>query len=159
MIRRKTVNTEEEMILQKIRYFCSYQERSIRETGEKLKDWVVQRKRIPGIIRQLQKEGYLNEERFAKAFAGGKFRQNKWGLQKIGFELKLKGVPESIINKGLESIDREDYLNVLKDLILRKKNEIKSEEELIIREKIINFVHGKGYEIDLILAVLKELKI
>ena len=147
------------MVLQKIQYFCSYQERCIRDTEAKLRDWAVQKKLIPGIISQLQKENYLNEERFAIVFAGGKFRVNKWGRQKIGFELKLKGIPDALIRKGLEAIDKEDYIRVLHHLILKKHKEIKPEKDLNIREKIITFANGKGYEMELILAALKELKI
>ena len=158
-MRRKAEQTDEELVLQKIRYFCSYQERSVRETEEKLRDWAVQRKRIPGIIRQLREEGYIDEKRFAIAFAGGKFRQNKWGRQKIGFELRLRGLSDKLVIEGIKAIDEEEYLKVLHSLILRKKNELKPENEPVSREKIINFVHGKGYEIDLILAALKELKI
>ena len=147
------------MVLQKIQYFCSYQERCIRDTEEKLKDWAVQKKLIPSIISRLQEEGYINEERFAKVYAGGKFRVNKWGRQKIEFELKLKGIPEGMIQKGIEEIDEEDYQRVLRDLIRKKQKEIIPEKDLNIREKIITFVQGKGYEMELILAALKELKI
>jgi regulatory protein len=156
---KKTKPIDSGMVLQKIQYFCSYQERCIRDTEEKLKDWTVQKKLIPSIIRQLQEEGYINEERFAKVYAGGKFRVNKWGRQKIEFELKLKGIPEGIIKKGIEEIDEEDYQRILRDLIRKKQKEITPEKDLNIREKIITFVQGKGYEMELILTALKELKI
>ena len=108
---------------------------------------------------RLQKEGYLNEERFAKAFAGGKFRLNKWGRQKIDFELRIRGVPELMIQEGLLEIDDEEYKQTLKEILHRKKNEIKPEKNVNIREKMINFAYGKGYETDLILSVIKEMKI
>jgi regulatory protein len=147
------------MVLQKIQYFCSYQERCIRDTEEKLRDWAVQKKLVPSIIDQLQKEGYIDEERYAKVFTGSKFRLNKWGRQKIEFELWLKRIPEELIRKGLEEIDEDEYQKVLKDLILKKQKEIKPDKEFNVREKIINFVHNKGYEMELILSALKELKI
>lgn len=156
---KKTKPIDSGMVLQKIQYFCSYQERCIRDTEEKLKDWAVQKKLIPSIISQLQEEGYINEERFAKMYAGGKFRVNKWGRQKIEFELKLKGIPEGMIQKGIEEIDEEDYQRILRDLIRKKQKEITPEKDLNIREKIITFVQGKGYEMELILTALKELKI
>jgi regulatory protein len=156
---RKMNPTDTGMVLDKIKYFCSYQERCIHEVEEKLKDWAVQKKLIPSIITELQKEGYLNEERFAKVFAGGKFRINKWGRQKIEFELKLKGIPPEMIKNGLAEIDNEDYFRVLRDLLKKKYEEIKSDNEVNIREKIIAFVQGKGYEIELILTELKEMKI
>jgi regulatory protein len=147
------------MVLQKIKYFCSYQERCVHEVEEKLKDWAVQKKLIPSIIDELQKEGYLNEERFAKVFAGGKFRINKWGRQKIEFELKLKGIPKDFIETGVSEIDEEDYLRVLKDLITKKQGELKPDKDLNIREKIIAFVQAKGYETELIITTIKKLKI
>jgi regulatory protein len=151
--------TETPLILQKIRHFCSYQERCISEVEQKLKDLTVQKKKIPLIINQLQKDGYLSEERFAKAFAGGKFRLNKWGHFKIEHEMKIRGIPELIIQEGMAEIDETEYLQTLKDLMIHKFNEIKSEKNVNIREKIINFAFGKGYEMDLILGILKEIKI
>jgi regulatory protein len=156
---KRTKPVDSGMVLQKIQYFCSYQERCIRDTEKKLKDWAVQKKLIPSIISQLKEEGYINEERFAKVYAGSKFRINKWGRQKIEFELKLKRIPEVLIQKGIEEIDEEDYQQVLRDLIQRKQKEIIPEKNLNIREKIITFVQGKGYEMELIFTALKELKI
>ena len=147
------------LIIQKIRNYCSYQERCIREVEEKLKSLAVQKQKIPGIINQLQIDGYLSEERFAKAYAGGKFRLNKWGRNKIEFELRIRGIPELMIQEGLAGIDDEEYRDALKELMIRKYNEIKSEKNVNIREKILKFAYGKGYEMEIILVLLKELKI
>ena len=152
-------STETPLILQKIRHFCSYQERCISEVEQKLKDLTVQRKMIPGIINQLQKEGYLDEERYAKAFAGGKFRLNKWGRHKIEFEMKIRRIPELMIQEGMAEIDEAEYLQTLRELMIHKFNEIKSDKNVNIREKILNFAYGKGYEMELILGLIKEMKI
>jgi regulatory protein len=150
---------ESPLILQKIRNFCSYRERCISEVEEKLKSLAVQKQKIPGIINQLQKEGYLDEERFAKAFAGGKFRLNKWGKNKIEFEMRIRGIPELMIQEGMAEIDENEYHQTLKELMIHKYNEIKSDENVNIREKILNFAYGKGYEMEFILRFLKEMKI
>jgi regulatory protein len=152
-------STESTLILQKIRNYCSYQERCISEVEQKLKDLAVQRKKITGIINQLQKDGYLDEERFARAFAGGKFRLNKWGKNKIEFEMKIRGIPELMIQEGMAEIDEDEYLLTLKELMIHKYNEIKSDKNVNIREKILNFAYGKGYEMEFILGYLKEMKI
>ena len=152
-------SSETPLILQKIRNYCSYQERCISEVEQKLKDLAVQRKKITGIINQLQKEGYLDEERFARAFAGGKFRLNKWGKNKIEFEMKIRGIPELMIQEGMAEIDEDEYLQTLKELMIHKYNEIKSDKNVNIREKILNFAYGKGYEMEFILRFLKEMKI
>ena len=150
---------ETNLILQKIRHYCSYQERCISEVEQKLRAFSLQSEKIPGIINQLQKEGYLDEERFAKIFAGGKFRVNKWGRNKIEFEMKIRGVPVLIVQEGMTEIDEENYLHTLKELMLHKFNEIKTKKNVNIREKIINFAYGKGYEMELILVFIKEMKI
>jgi len=150
---------ETSIILKKIHHYCSYQERCISEVEQKLKDLAVQRGKIPGIINQLQKEGYLDEERFAKAFAGGKFRLNKWGRHKIEFEMKIRGIPELMIQEGMIEIDETEYLQTLRELMTHKFNEIKSDKNVNIREKILNFAYGKGYEMELILGLIKEMKI
>lgn len=157
---RRKVNPEfdQELILEKIRHFCSYQERYIREVEEKLKDWTVQRQKIPGIVNRLQQEGFLNEQRFVKVFSGGKFRLNKWGRQKIAFELKIRGIPESMIPLGLSEINEDEYRKTLKNLILRKQSETAHEKNLTARSKIVNFVAGKGYEMHLILDIMNELQ-
>jgi regulatory protein len=159
VVQRKVKPVDSELVVQKIRYFCSYQERNTREVEDKLKGWKVQKKRIASIIRMLQEEGFLNEERFAKVFAGGKFRVNRWGRERIAFELRMKGVPENLIKKGLEEIEEEEYLKVLKELIEKKQTELLPENDFTTREKIINFAYGKGYEFDRILSVIKELNI
>jgi regulatory protein len=152
-------SAETPLILQKIRHFCSYQERCISEVEQKLKDLTVQREMISGIINQLQKEGYLDEERYAKAFAGGKFRLNKWGRHKIEFEMKIRRIPELMIQEGMAEIDEIEYLQTLRGLMIHKFNEIKSDKNVNIREKILNFAYGKGYEMELILGLIKEMKI
>ena len=156
---KKTVNGEDpELILKKIRHYCSYHERSIAETERKLEQWHYQKSRIPSMINRLQQEGYLDEERFARVFAGGKFRINKWGKRKIEYAMRLRGLPELMIQEGLAEIGDREYRKIVKDLISRKLKEINPEKNLNFREKIINFALGKGYEINLILEVLKELK-
>lgn len=159
MPRRPVEPLEPALVLEKTRHYCGYQERCIRDVEGKLKDWAVQREIIQSIIKQMQEEGFLDEKRFAKAFARGKFKVNKWGRQKIEFELKIRGIPKLMITKGIASIDETEYLRVLEDLILRKQKEFNRKKDLNIREKILNFVVGKGYEMELTLGLMKTLKI
>ncbi len=146
-------------IIRKIRLFCSYQERCSREVEDKLKSWAVQKQYLPSILLQLRREEFLDEKRFAKSFARGKFRLNKWGRQKIEFEMKLRGLSDPDIAEGIREIDDAEYKKVLRELISRKYQEIKEEKNLNVREKIINFAFGKGYEMKLILQLLKEMQI
>jgi regulatory protein len=178
-----------EIITKKLELYCAYQERCIRDVTSKLKDWNLRESQIEKIIEKLKKDNFINEERFAKSFARGKFKVNKWGRQRIAFELHLKNIPAHMIQAGLNEIDEEEYMDMLKQLILKKRNETgkarlasnivpemedvadddadalprtkenNNEKKLNIREKIINFVHNKGYEMSLILVLMNELKI
>ncbi|MDP4281914.1 MAG: regulatory protein RecX [Bacteroidota bacterium] len=147
-----------EIILQNIRNFCAYQERNIPEIEEKLKKWMVDDDKIPEIIHQLKEENYLDEFRYARLYTSGKLRIKKWGKKKIEFELRKKGLPAQAIEEGLSAIDEDEYREILTSLILEKNKEIKGSKSLNNRQKIINFVLNKGFEIDLILNIIKQLK-
>jgi len=149
---------ESEILIKKLEQFCAYQERCTSEIMAKLKYWKVNENRFTSIILKLKEENFLNEERFAKSYARGQFRLNKWGKRKIFFELNHKNIPDVIIQAGLQEIDDEEYRQVLKDLILKKNVELKNKKSLNIRGKIINFAQGKGFEMELILDIVKELK-
>ena len=73
--------------------------------------------------------------------------------------MKIRGIPELMIQEGMAEIDETEYLQTLKELMIHKFNEIKTQKNVNIREKIINFAFGKGYEMEFILVFLKEMKI
>ncbi|MFZ4521644.1 MAG: regulatory protein RecX [Bacteroidales bacterium] len=152
-------NSDLEVVLARIQHYCAYQERCNEEVESKLIQWKVAPVRIRKIKILLNREGYIDEERFARIFACGKFHINKWGRIKIRHELKIRKIPETLIQKALEEIGDDDYRRTIHELILKKMSEIKISKHLNMREKIITFVTGKGFEFDLIIKVLTELKI
>lgn len=107
----------------------------------------------------LHAEGFIDEERYARVFVRGKFHINKWGRAKIRYELKGRNIPPILVKKAMEEIGEDDYMRTIRELILKKQSEINTGKHLNIREKIITFVTGKGFEFDLISKVLTELKI
>ena len=150
---------DSDYILSKVRGFCAYQERCVSEVAGKLREWKVDRKRADKIIEQLIREDYLNEERFARIFAGGKFRNNHWGKTKIIYELEKRQVPDLIIQIGLEEIDDEEYVETLKELIRRKNRELRVTDPFKRKQKLIAFGIQKGYHYGLVKQVVEELKI
>ena len=142
---------------EKISSYCAYQERSHKEVRNKLYEYGLHRADVDEILSRLITDGFLNEERFAKAFAGGKFRIKKWGRNKIINELESHGVTSKCIQKGLSEIESADYNKALRSL-LKKKLELTSEENLFKkRDKVARFAIGKGYESELVWGMLKEL--
>ncbi|HRD43896.1 MAG TPA: RecX family transcriptional regulator, partial [Ferruginibacter sp.] len=107
------LNIGKEKAWQKIKHYCAYQERSHKEVKEKLYGFGLYKAEVELLLTQLIEENYLNEERFATAFAGGKFRMKQWGRQKIKYELKQKQVSDYCIKKALAAIDGEQYEKIL----------------------------------------------
>jgi len=145
-----------EQALQKLRHYCAYQERSHSEVKDKLYQLGVWKKDHDEIIASLIEDNYLNEERFAIAFAGGKFRMKQWGRVKIRYELKQKQVTEYCIRKALKEIKEEDYLSVLNKLVAEKYASLKSEQYLVRKKKTMDFLMQRGFEPDLIMKALNE---
>ena len=139
--------------LQKLRHYCAYQERCHSEVKEKLYSLGIGKKGLDGIIATLIEEGYLDEERFALAFAGGKFRIKQWGRVKIKYELKQKQVSDYSINKALKQINEKEYIAVLKKLAEDKYASLKNEQPFLRKKKTMNYLLQKGYEGEMVRGI------
>lgn len=143
--------------LTKIYRYCAYQERSHREVKNKLYEYGLRSAEVDEILAQLITEGFLNEERYAKAFAGGKFRIMKWGRLKIQRELEMEGLTPRCIARGLSEIDSKDYSKTLSSLIKKKSALTAESDSFKKKNKIARFVIAKGYEPELVWESIKEL--
>jgi len=130
--------------------FCGYRERSKKEVEDKLIAKSFNQKIIKVCIERLVELDYLNNIRFSKSFSRGKNNNNRWGKNKIKFHLKNKGLTDDEINIGIESIDEESYLNILKKNIELVNKKLKEPD----RNKLIGHLINKGYEMDLILKYI-----
>lgn len=136
--------------------YCAYQERCQQEMRDKLYDWGLHSNQVENIISELITTNFINEERFAKAYAGGKFRIKKWGRVKIRIELKKRKISDYCIKKALLEINDTDYYSTLQALIEKKSKEVKDKNLLIKNHKIAKYVASKGFESDLIWGLIKE---
>lgn len=141
-----------EQALQKLKHYCAYQERCHSEVREKLYALGVWKKEHDSIISTLIEEDYLNEERFAIAWAGGKWRVKQWGRVRIRYELKQKEVSEYCIKKAMQQINEEEYREVLEELARKKYDSLKSDQYLVRKKKTIDYLIGRGFETGLINA-------
>ena len=137
-----------EQALQKLKHYCAYQERCHSE--EKLYSLGVWKKDHDAIISTLIEENYLNEERFAIAYAGGKWRMKHWGRVRIRYELKQKQVTEYCIKKALKQIDEEEYLQVLHETAAAKYASLKSDQYLVRKKKTMDYLVNRGFEMSLV---------
>jgi regulatory protein len=124
---------------------------------DKLREWKCPDDKTEKVISSLISEGFLDDERYARAFASGKFRINRWGMVKIRYELERRRIPANIIQAGLEEIDEEEYEKTLAELLTKKNKEIKDKEPFKRKQKLIAFAVQKGYEYDTIRRTLESI--
>jgi regulatory protein len=151
---KKKLSPQQALI--KAQMTCAYQERCQQEMRDKLYEWGLYSADVENIIANLITDNFLNEERFAIAFAGGKFRIKKWGKVKIKIELKKRKISDYCIRKALSEIDENVYLDVLKSIVEKKMKE-NSKGQIHIRQyKSAQYALSRGFESDLIWTVIKE---
>jgi len=142
-------------ILKKIENYCSYQERCKKEVIEKLFTLRLDKSELDDVISYLIKNDYINEERFALAFAQGKFRIKKWGKIKIILELKKRAINVNLIKRAINQIKDSDYIGTFDELSLKKYKSLTGSKDSKKR-KFINFLSYRGWEYDLIIRKVND---
>jgi regulatory protein len=143
-------------VLMKLQHYCAYQERCHQEVKEKCLSFQVYGEQADAYIAQLISDNYLNEQRFAAAYAGGKFRVSQWGRIKIKMALQQKQVSSYCIEKGLASIDTQDYEDTLRSLASKKWGQT-SGQSYQRKFKCMQYLRQKGFEPALIAPIVDEL--
>jgi regulatory protein len=143
------------MIEQAILYYCKYQERCHKEVRNKLYELGLSTITVDEQISELIAADILNEERFAKSYARGKWRILHWGRNKIKQQLKLKNVSDYCIKKALQEIAEDDYQSILQELTIKKWSELRTERSKQMKKaKVYRYLIQKGYEQDLVLSCI-----
>lgn len=138
--------------------YCAYQERTQQEVRDKLYSYGLYTDLVEEILTELILEGFVSEERYAKAFCRGKFASNKWGRVKIMLGLRQKGISDHCIRVGMQEIDEVSYEATLEKLLLKKWEAVSDTEDAYARKnKTAQYALGKGYEADLIWQKIEEL--
>ena len=148
-----------EQAYQKLKHYCGYQHRCHSEVKEKAYSLGLRKTEVEELTSKLIEEDYLNEERFAKLFAGGKFRIKQWGRLKIKNELQQKRVSDYCIRKALGEIQEDEYLITLNKLAKKKWNSIKETgiNHFVKMTKTRNFLLQRGFESVLIGEVINKI--
>ena len=138
------------MAFEKASNYCAYQERCQKDAIKKLYDLKLDKDDVDEVLYLLIKEGFVNEERYAKLYCRSKFNQNSWGKNKIIQKLKFNNVSERNIRTGINEIDDSDYLNVLERIIQKKEASLSDKNPWTRKNKIVQHALQKGFEFELI---------
>lgn len=145
----------EKEALQKAAGYCSQSEHCVSEVQSKLAGWGVSVEASERIIDYLQKERYIDEERYCRSFVSDKLKYNKWGRLKIMQGLRMKSIPSNLCAEALDAIDPEVYLSVLTSILQAKRPGIKARNEYELNGKLMRFALGRGFEMDVVRDCLR----
>ncbi|ADV48420.1 RecX family transcriptional regulator [Cellulophaga sp. E16_2] len=141
----------------KLESYCAYQDRCHKEVNQKLRDMGMIPSAIDQVINSLIQENFLNEERFSKSFARGKFRIKKWGKRRITNELKQRNISKYNITSALKEIDENDYLETLELLAQKRLDAISEKNIQKRRKKLADYLLYRGWESHLVYEKITEL--
>lgn len=150
---RKEMTTDE--ALSRAQALCSRSEHSTGEMMRKLLQWGISRDASEGIVDALVDDRYIDNARFARAYANDKLRYNSWGRIKIAQGLRISGVDDRDIRQALDDLDPDEYQQVLLTVLQRKSRSLNGEEDDYTRQgKLIRHALSHGFEMDLVLKNL-----
>ena len=152
---KKTYTLQE--ATRKLEYYCTYQERCHKEVTQKLKGMHMIPEAIDIIIVHLLEHNFLNEERFAKTFARGKFKFKNWGRRRLTYELKKKDISKVNINQALTEISDTEYIELFNDLAEKRAHSIRETHVQKKKKKFIDYFLYRGWEPHLVYEKANEL--
>ena len=141
--------SEKEALL-RLAALCAQGEHCQWEMTEKLRKWEIGEEAQARIMQKLVSGGYVDDERFARAFAMDKVRYNKWGRRKVEQALWQKHIDDDIRQRVLDDISDEEYLNILRPLLKQKRRTTKAASDYELDQKLIRFAVGRGFTFDII---------
>jgi regulatory protein len=142
---------------EKLSTYCAYQERCIWETRRKLYEKGIKEPHSDELIDYLLEERFIDEERFSRSFARGKFRLKKWGKGRIRQELRLRQLSDENIRKGLSEIDPDEYYETLLSQTEKHWERIKEADLFKKKFKVVHYLMTKGFEQDLVKEAIESL--
>lgn len=151
-------NSTIEKAYMKLKHYCGYQDRCHQEVKEKLYCLKLNKATVEQLLSRLIEEDYLNEERYAKAFVGGHFRQKQWGKVKIAYSLKQKRVSEYNIRKAMNEIPDEEYHALAEKLVKAKWNSLKKDQYIHRVVKTKAFLQQRGFEPALVQSIIQQIR-
>lgn len=146
-----------EQALSRAASLCSGSEHCSSEIRKKVIQWGLTPTQAEDIISYLEKEKYIDNTRFCRAYCLDKFRYNHWGRIKINQMLRMLEMDSSDINEGLEAIPEEEYLEVLTHVLEQKNRQLKDSDPYIRKGKLTRHALSRGFETHLIIEAVSQI--
>ncbi len=142
--------------LEKARLICSQKEQCSYDILKKLERWGISNETAGKIIARLEMEKFIDHSRYCTFFVADKLRINKWGKKKIEYALRQKNIPPDKIESALEKIDNDEYRDILRNELRKKRRGLKAKNQFDLKGKLFRFAQSKGFETELIYSMIEE---
>ncbi len=153
----KTTGDSEAIAFKNLAQLCSRQEKCKSEIRQKLHQRKISDKEADHILDRLVQENYIDEKRYTLAFVNDKIRFNKWGKQKIRYQLKSKNISEQDIANAFSEVDEEFYRKMICKEIEAKSQKTKAKNDWERKGKLMQFAQSRGYESEIVSQILDDL--
>jgi len=151
-------NEQFKSALNKAMALCAGREYTAGDVLSKLRLWGLEENESGRIIKLLKNDNFINEERYALAFARDKFRYNKWGKLKITAHLRSKNLSDEVIRKAVDSIDDETYHKTIENIISAHRRTVKAKNQYDLKAKLLRYGLSKGFESHLLYDLLNVME-
>lgn len=151
------VNETYQSVLSKAASLCSGSEKCVADIQKKMEQWQVDPSIAKRVIETLIRERFIDHSRYTTFFVRDKFRFNKWGKRKIGFELSRKGIDKIIIEEAINTIADEEYLEVIEDILKVKNRQIRQKDIWQTKAALMRYGLSKGFETDVVNRAIGKL--
>lgn len=135
--------------------YCAAAEHCRFEVRGKLERMELEPDQVYAILEKLEKDGYIDENRYARAFVNDKLRFTKWGRMKIAAALREKRIPDSVAAAALDAVDECEYMDILRDVVRSKLRSVSAGTDSERRMKVMRSVCSRGFEMPLVSGILK----
>lgn len=152
-----TFTSDQKKSYERAAALCARSEHSVSDIRKKLKSWKVPEEEREPVLAKLVEDGFLDDLRFARAYARDKSRFNGWGRKKISYMLRIKGISDEILEQALEEIDPATAAAKLHKMLTERARKVRGEDRFEKRQKLLRFAMSRGYDFSEIVAVLDEI--
>lgn len=150
-----STGTKSDFLKRAMRY-CAGVEHCTQDVVLKLRSWKASEEEVDEIIKTLREQNFLDDTRYARAFVSDKWKLNLWGREKIRHGLLQKGIDASVIQNSLNTIDEEEYIKGLHQLLHKKRKELAQDDRFAETRKLVSFAASRGFEEELVFTWLES---
>ncbi len=143
--------------LDRAQWHCSRRELCIADIKLKLLRWGMEQAESLSIIESLIQDRFIDEQRYATAFAREKARFNGWGPRKIEMALRAKSIPNQTVQDALTEAQQHINIESFAQVLEKKAKTIKYKNLYDLKNKLLRFALSRGFDYEKSIPIIDEI--